>query len=85
MAPEQALGRARVDGRADIYSLGCTLFQLLTGGPPFGPPDYDSAARMLHAHGNVPLTAVQAFGSIPPGPGAVLLRMMAKDPADRFA
>ncbi len=84
MAPEQASGSGRVDGRTDEYSLGCTLFKLLTGHAPFAGPQYDNVARKLYAHGHVPLTAVAEFPSIPEGLRPVLLRMTAKDPAERY-
>jgi hypothetical protein len=85
MAPEQATAGTAIDGRADIYSLGCTLFKLLTGRAPFSGPEYDNAAKQLYAHCHVPLTAVEGFRAIPEDLGAVLLRMAAKAPAGRYA
>jgi serine/threonine-protein kinase len=82
VAPEQIEG-ARVDRRADIYSLGCVIFECLTGRPPFdgGPP-----ATILHAHLH---RSPPAASSVNPGlPGQVdqvLARALAKDPADRPA
>ncbi|QJW97716.1 protein kinase domain-containing protein [Frigoriglobus tundricola] len=82
LSPEQARSTVGVDGRSDIYSLGCTLYFLLTGRPPFdgvGP----FAKMIAHVKEPVPdLTAVR-----PDAPAAladVLRTMMAKAPEDRY-
>ncbi len=85
MAPEQASGSGQIDGRTDIYSLGCTLFHLLIGQAPYTGPKYDLAARKLYAHGNTPFTALEQFQSIPEELRPVLLLMTAKDPGERYA
>jgi serine/threonine protein kinase len=84
MAPEQATTGSQIDGRVDIYGLGCTLFKLLTGRAPFSGPEYDNAAKVLFAHGHVPLSTVAGFPSIPEKLREVLLKMTAKDPAQRY-
>jgi serine/threonine protein kinase len=84
MAPEQATTERHVDGRADIYGLGCTLFKLLTGRAPFSGPEYDNSAKVLFAHSNVPLSTVAELQSIPAKLRKVLLKMTAKDPALRY-
>jgi serine/threonine protein kinase len=84
MAPEQARGSRTIDGRADIYSLGSTLFKLVTGKEPYSGPDYGNSASQLYAHCHVPLTSAPAFELIPEELRPVLLRMMAKDPAERY-
>ncbi|MGZ4251603.1 MAG: serine/threonine-protein kinase, partial [Solirubrobacteraceae bacterium] len=82
VAPEQARGD-RVDARADIYSLGCVLFQALTGTVPF-PADNDLAK--LFAHGSQPPpSALERNPTLPVEFDAVLKRAMAKDPDDRYA
>ena len=82
VAPEQARGD-RVDARADIYSLGCVLFQALTGTVPF-PADNDLAK--LFAHGSQPPpSALERYPSLPVEFDAVLKRAMAKEPDDRQA
>ena len=74
MAPEQKLDSREVDPRADVYSLGCTLFFLLTGKPPFDGPPGD-------AHGSGPLDRLPA--EVPSSLAALLAKMLAHDPADR--
>jgi Leucine-rich repeat (LRR) protein len=83
IAPEQAADPRGTDGRADLYSLGCTLFHLLTGRPPF--PE-GSVSEKLHHHAVTPLPSLAApRPDVPPGLPAVLARLTAKAPADRYA
>ncbi|MCI0640260.1 MAG: serine/threonine protein kinase [Gemmataceae bacterium] len=82
IAPEQAENAQRADIRADIYGLGCTLFYLLSGKPPFpGSSIVEKvSARMV---GEVPsIRAVRP--DVPPGLEAVLKRMMARNLAERY-
>jgi uncharacterized protein (TIGR03067 family) len=82
IAPEQANDPRRADVRADVYSLGCTLYYLLAGQVPF--PE-GTALDKLTAHGErapTPLTKLRA--DVPPALARVVERMMAKDPARRY-
>jgi len=80
MAPEQAQG-ADVDARADIYSLGCVLFQTLTGTVPY---DRDSDLDKLWAHAHeAPPALRDTRPDLPAELGDVLARSMAKDPSER--
>lgn len=84
LAPEQADPARGVDSRADIYSLGCTLFHLLAGRAPFS--DAVSAADKERAHAETPPPNLRAIrADVPAGLAAVVDRMMAKQPDDRFA
>ncbi|WP_245649809.1 serine/threonine-protein kinase, partial [Nocardia shimofusensis] len=80
-APEQLGGRP-LDHRADQYSLGCTLYWLLTGKAPF--PD-SNPAKVIHDHLYSTTPSVRATRpALPPQLDAVLAKAMAKNPADRF-
>ena len=82
ISPEQIRGRP-VDGRADIYSLGCVLYECLTGRVPF---DKDVNAAVIWAHVEEMPTAPSSLQSaLPPGIDQVLAKALAKDPADRYA
>jgi serine/threonine protein kinase len=81
LAPEQAVGGA-VDARSDLYGLGCTLYHLLTGRPPF--PRGSPAQKMIcHLH-EEPEPAERLRPGLPSVVARVLRRLMAKRPEDRF-
>ncbi len=85
MAPEQWSDASAVDIRADIYSLGCTLYFLLTGKPPYAGENFRSLAKKQLAHQHAPLPDVQQERpDVPAELSSVLRRMMAKLPEDRF-
>ena len=82
VAPEQ-IDRRPVDGRADVYSLGCVLFECLTGEPPYKS---DRLMATLWSHLNAsPPRASERNAELPAGLDPVLARALAKDPADRDA
>jgi serine/threonine protein kinase/Tol biopolymer transport system component len=86
MAPEQGDDPHTVDARADLYSLGCTLYHLLAGQPPFPAPTYRTPFQKLKAHALAPVTPITAFKSDAPEDLARIVdRLLAKDPAGRFA
>ena len=83
MAPEQARDAARVDARADIYSLGCTLYFLVTGRPPF---EGRSALEILNKQQAEPITPPdQVVKGVPGSLSAIILKMLAKKPEERYA
>ena len=83
MSPEQLREDRDLDQRADIYSLGCILYEMLTGGPPYtGPSLKEVALRILRA----PIPSVQALvPSAPPEVDQAIKRALARPVAERFA
>ena len=81
MAPEQIRGKA-VDARADIYSFGCVLYELLSGKPPFtGVSPEDLLNKHLYAA--IP-SVIAANNNVTPEFGDLIAKLMAKQPADRL-
>lgn len=83
LAPEQADPGRPVDRRADVYGLGCTLYFLLTGSPPYAAHPTPRDKALAHAAGPVPRVR-EVRPEVPAGLAAVLDRMLAKDPEERF-
>jgi Tol biopolymer transport system component len=83
MAPEQAMGEREVTPKADIYALGCVLYEMLTGEPPFtGPTAQAIVARVMTEQ---PRSLTLQRRTIPPNVEAAVTRALEKLPADRFA
>jgi WD40 repeat protein/serine/threonine protein kinase len=82
LAPEQADDARQADIRSDLYSLGCTLYHLLSGRPPF---PQGTAVQKLMAHSErEPVSLEECRPDLAPGLARVVSRMMAKLPEDRF-
>ncbi len=82
IAPEQIRDAQRADIRADIYSLGCTLYYLLTGGPPFQGRASTTSSRRTSQWTPMPLNLVRP--EVPVELAALVAKMMAKEPERRF-
>ena len=83
MSPEQATGEKAIDARSDVYALGCVLYEMLAGEPPFTGPNAQSViARMLT---ETPRSIHSARDGVSEALDAVTLRALARTPADRYA
>jgi serine/threonine-protein kinase len=82
MSPEQGAGEA-LDGRSDIYGLGCVLYEMLTGRTPFGGMN-NEAILMMHRAAPVP-SARELRAEISPALDLAVARALAKEPGERFA
>ncbi len=83
MSPEQSMGERALDPRSDVYSLGCVLYEMLTGEPPYtGPTAHAVIAKRL----TDPVPAVRRLrAAVPAGVEQALMKALATVPADRFA
>lgn len=83
MSPEQAMGEREITPRSDVYALGCVLYEMLTGEPPFaGPTAQAIVARVMT---DAPRSIIAQRRTVPPHVEEVVRRALEKLPADRFA
>ena len=81
MSPEQCSGKS-LDGRSDLYSLGCILYEITTGHAPF---EADNPMAVLMAHmTEIPAPPSSLGIELPPGLELIIMRLLAKEPEDRF-
>ena len=83
MSPEQAAGARQIDGRCDVYSLGCVVYEMLSGAPPFTGPTSQAIIARQCQEPPPPLHVVRP--TISDAMERVVERALAKVPADRFA
>ena len=82
MSPEHALGGVEIDGRADLYSLGCVLYEMLAGEPPF--TGTKPGAVWMQTVTDTPVPIMKVRESLPSDVGVTLDRLLAKTPSARF-
>jgi len=83
MAPEQAAGSEHQDQRVDVYALGCVLYEMLTGGPPFTGPNLEAVVRRRQVE--TPTLPHVLRSAITPEVEEVVMKALAIVPADRFS
>jgi serine/threonine-protein kinase len=81
MSPEQSKGAGHVDARTDLYALGCILFEMVCGRPPFVA---EGGGEVMAQHIYAPVPAPSSIAPVTPQLEQLLLRALAKDPAHRF-
>ncbi|MGH7516215.1 MAG: protein kinase domain-containing protein [Gemmatimonadales bacterium] len=83
MSPEQAMGAAELDGRTDVYALGCVVFEMLAGHPPYRGPN---AQAVVARHITEPVPSMRsATDGVPAWVDRVVQRALAKTPDERFS
>src|SRR6476469_7912863 len=83
MSPEQAAGERQLDARSDIYSLGCVLYEMLTGEPPFTGPTAQAIMAKRFSTSPTPIRVTRP--EVPAEVDEIVQRALARTPADRFA
>jgi serine/threonine-protein kinase len=83
MSPEHARGGVEIDSRADLYSLGCVLYEMLAGAPPFTAKMSIAVLKKIMSETPVPITTLR--DELPSDVDVALGRLLAKAPADRYA
>ena len=81
MSPEQAGGEGDLDGRSDLYSLGCVLYEMLAGEPPFTGP---TAQAVIAKRFVAPIPQVRATRDVPEPVDTAITRALSRTPVDRF-
>jgi eukaryotic-like serine/threonine-protein kinase len=81
MSPEQASGEKEIDGRSDLYSLGCVLYEMLAGEPPFTGP---TAQAIIAKRFVSPIPQVRATRDVPAAVDEAVTRALSRTPVDRF-
>jgi serine/threonine-protein kinase len=83
MSPEQAAGTVELDGRSDVYSLGCVMYEMLAGRTPFVGPTAQAIIAQCFTNPPSPLRTVRE--DVPEWTERVVMKALAKEPGDRFA
>jgi Tol biopolymer transport system component len=83
MSPEQAAGDRKLDGRTDIYALGCVAYEMMAGVPPHSGPTAQAVIAAVMTADPRPLDSLRR--SVPPNIAAAIHRALEKTPADRFS
>ncbi len=83
MSPEQVAGESELDGRSDVYSLGCVLYEMWAGAPPFTGSSAQSVMAMRFTHRPSDVSSVR--DAVPVWGSRAVVRALARDPAERYA